>query len=155
MAADPRVVDATERWFLKRGLPHFISDYSAARDIWTRAVPLLTGLFLLELLLAFKVGWPLWLDALAVAGAFGIALVALALANRARGRRPFQRPNDLGPYEIAAFVLVPAIVPVIFGSQLRQAFAIALGNLVLLALIYATTSYGLLPMTRWGFGQLA
>jgi hypothetical protein len=154
VAPDPRVVDATERWFLKRGLPHFISGYSAARDIWTRAVPLLTALFVLELFLAFKVGWPIWLDVLAVAGAFGIALLALVLVNRSRGRRPFQRPKDLGPGEIAVFVLVPAIVPVIFGAQLRQAFVIAFGNLLLLGVIYATTSYGLLPMTRWGFGQL-
>jgi hypothetical protein len=54
---DEGVVDATERWFVNRGLPHFIADYNASQDIWTRAVPALTALFLLELLLASKVGW--------------------------------------------------------------------------------------------------
>ncbi|MFP5317836.1 MAG: hypothetical protein ACLGI2_06015 [Acidimicrobiia bacterium] len=28
-----------ERWFLSRGLPHFIDGYSARRDVFTRALP--------------------------------------------------------------------------------------------------------------------
>jgi hypothetical protein len=154
MAVDPDVVAATERWFLKRGLPHFIDGYSASRDIWTRAVPVLTALFLLELLLAFKAGWSWWLDALALAGAFAIAVGAWALANRARGRSLFARPVDIGPYEIAVFVVVPAIVPIVFGTQFAQAASLAVANVVLLALIYGVTSYGLVPMTRWGIGML-
>src|SRR3954454_1204295 len=117
MAADPRVVAATERWFLKRGLPHFIADYSAARDIWTRALPALVVVFLLELLLAFKAGWAWWLDALALVGAVALALTAWALANRARGRKAFARPDDIGRYEVAVFVVVPAVVPIVFGTQ--------------------------------------
>jgi hypothetical protein len=155
MAPDDAIVDATERWFVKRGLPHFIAGYNASQDIWTRAVPALTVLFVLELLLASKVGWAWWLDLIAIAGAFAIALTAWAIANRMRGRPLFGRPDDLGPYEIAVFVLVPAIVPVIFGSQFRQAVAIAVANVLLVACIYAVTSYGIIPMTRWGFGQLA
>ena len=34
--AEDAVVASTERWFRRRGLPHFISDYSATQDIWTR-----------------------------------------------------------------------------------------------------------------------
>ena len=30
-----------EGWFIGRGVPHFIVDYSARTDIWTRAIPLL------------------------------------------------------------------------------------------------------------------
>ena len=30
-------IDAVERWFVRQGLPHFIDDYSAARDILTTA----------------------------------------------------------------------------------------------------------------------
>jgi len=36
--SDPAATE-TERWFLKRGLPHFIADYSPTRDVLTRAVP--------------------------------------------------------------------------------------------------------------------
>ena len=39
----------TERWFVRRGIPHFIADYSATTDIFTRAAPLLTFLFLAEM----------------------------------------------------------------------------------------------------------
>ncbi|MDQ1520312.1 MAG: hypothetical protein QOI55_1385 [Actinomycetota bacterium] len=152
---DETVVDATERWFVNRGLPHFIADYNASQDIWTRAVPALTALFLLELLLATKVGWPWWLDLLAIAGAFGIAVTAWVIANRARGRPLLSRPDDLGLYEVAVFVVVPAIVPVVFGRQFHQGFVIAVSNVLLVALIYAATSYGLVPMTRWGVVQLA
>ena len=154
MSPDPDVVIATERWFLKRGLPHFIDDYSAAQDIWTRAVPALTGLFLLELLLASKAGWPWWLDVLALGGAFAIAIGAWALANRARGRPLFARPVDVGPYEVAVFVVVPAIMPILFGTQFKQAASFAVTNAVLLGLVYGATSYGLVPMTRWGIGML-
>ena len=30
-------IEAIEAWFRRRGLPHFIEDYSARRDILTRA----------------------------------------------------------------------------------------------------------------------
>jgi hypothetical protein len=154
MAPDDAIVDATERWFVKRGLPHFIAGYNASQDIWTRAVPALTVLFVLELLLASKAGWAWWLDLIAIASAFVLALTAWAVANRVRGRRLFVRPDDLGPYEVAVFVVVPAIVPVIFGRQFRQGVAIAVANVLLVACIYAVTSYGIVPMTRWGIGQL-
>ena len=28
---------AVERWFVRRGIPHFIADYRAATRVWTRA----------------------------------------------------------------------------------------------------------------------
>ncbi|MCU1427992.1 MAG: hypothetical protein JWL83_1992 [Actinomycetia bacterium] len=151
---DERIVASTEDWFLKRGLPHFIADYSASRDIWTRALPALTVVFLLELLLASKRGWPWWLDLVALGAAFGIAALAWGVGNRVRGRPLFARPDDLGAFEIALFVVVPALMPVLFGRQFAQAVTIAVSNLALLGLIYVTTSYGLVPMTRWGLGQL-
>lgn len=39
----------TERWFVQRGLPHFIDEYRATTDVWTRAAPFLTLVFLAEL----------------------------------------------------------------------------------------------------------
>jgi hypothetical protein len=154
MAPDPVVVRATERWFLKRGLPHFIANYNASQDIWTRAVPALSLLFLLELFLAANVEWVWWKDALAIAGAFGIALAIWALVNRLRGRPALRRPDDLGLWEVAVFVVVPAVVPLIFGGQVAQSLSIAGVNVLLVAGIYAFTSYGIVPMTRWAFGQL-
>ena len=31
-----------ERWFIRRGLPHFIHNYNAAEDVFTRALPILS-----------------------------------------------------------------------------------------------------------------
>ena len=47
-AASPEL-RATERWFIRRGLPMFVEDYSAGRDVWTRALPALVVLFVLSL----------------------------------------------------------------------------------------------------------
>ena len=30
-----------ERWFLGRGIPHFIADYNHSTRVWTRALPFL------------------------------------------------------------------------------------------------------------------
>ena len=154
MAPDPVVVRATERWFLKRGLPHFIANYNASQDIWTRALPALSLLFVLELFLAGNVEWVWWKDVLAVGGAFGIAVAVWALVNRVRGRPAFRRPDDVGLWEVTVFVVVPAIVPLIFGGQVAQSLSIAGVNVFLVAGIYAVTSYGIVPTTRWAFGQL-
>ncbi len=153
--AEDAVRKATEQWFVGRGLPHFIADYEAARDIWTRAMPALTLLVLVEVVvLAPRQDFPLWLNAVALAGAFAALLGAWALVNRRRRRPPMQRPDSLGPVEVAAFVLGPALVPVIAGGQVRQALGVALLNVALLGLIYVTTSYGIVAIVRWALRVL-
>jgi hypothetical protein len=152
---DDAVRKETEEWFIGRGLPHFIAHYEAATDIWTRAMPALTLLALIEVAaLAPRRDFPIWLDLVALAGAFAALLGGWALVNRRRGRRPLRRPDNLGPVEIAAFVLGPALVPIIAGGQFRQAMGVAILNVALLALIYVTTSYGLVSIVRWALRVL-
>lgn len=149
------VLRETERWFLKRGLPHFIAEYNAVQDIWVRALPVLVLLFLVEVAVnAPKREFPIWLDVVVVAAAYGALLVAWALANRARGRPPFAPPDDLGALEVGFFVVVPALVPLAVGGQVRDAVVTAAVNVVVLGVVYLATSYGLVPMTRWGAGTL-
>jgi hypothetical protein len=149
-SADTSVRAATEEWFIGRGLPHFISDYAASTDIWTRALPALTLLVLAEVaVLAPNREFPIWLDVLVIVAAFVAVLGGWALVNRRRGRRPLQRPDDLGPVEIGAFVIGPALVPLVVGGQVRQAIGVAVVNVVLLALIYVGTSYGVVAIMRW------
>ncbi len=143
-----------ERWFLRRGLPHFIEDYSAEHDVLSRTLPLLTLSFLVEVVNAPKRGYPLWFDAVAVVGGFAILLGAWMLVNRLRGRGLLQRPDAVGAVEIAVFVVVPALVPIVFGRQYVSAAATAAVNLGLLAVIYLATSYGVVPTLRWGVGKL-
>jgi hypothetical protein len=56
---------------------------------------------------------------------------------------------------LAAFVIVPAVLPLIFGGQWRSALVTAGANLLLLALIYAVIGYGLTSILRWVLGRLA
>jgi hypothetical protein len=155
IVADEVVTRRTEEWFVGRGLPHFIADYDAATDIWTRALPALTLLFLFELVgLAPNREFPFWLDVVVVAAIFLIALGGWAFVNRLRNRPALARPDDIGPIEVAAFVIVPPLVPLAAGGQVGQAVATAIANVALLGIIYLSTSYGLIAMTRWGLGRL-
>jgi hypothetical protein len=150
-----QAISETERWFLKRGLPHFIDNYSPTRDVLTRAAPFLTLIFLIEVANAPSREFPLWLSALAVATGFGILLGAWMLANRIRERPLLARPVDVGAVEIVVFVFVPPALPLLFGGQWRSALATAIGNALLLAVIYLGTSYGVVPMTRWAAARTA
>jgi hypothetical protein len=147
--SDREAIVTTERWFLKRGLPHFIADYSPTEDVLTRAVPLLTLIFLFEVANAPSREFPLWLSVVAVVTGFAILLGAWMLANRIRGRPLFARPDSVGAFEVAVFVFVPPALPLLFGGQWRSALATAGGNAGLLVVIYLGTSYGVVPMTRW------
>jgi hypothetical protein len=152
--SDPAVTE-TERWFLKRGLPHFIADYSPTRDVLTRAVPLFVLIFLFEVANAPKRDFPIWLDVVAVAVGFGILLGAWMLANGLRGRPLLARPVSIGVFEVAVFVLAPPAIPLVFGGQWRSALATAIGNLLLLVVIFLGTSYGVVPITRWAGARTA
>ena len=139
----------TEDWFISRGTPHFIADYSAARDVLTRALPILTLVFLFEVAGALNRRWDWWLNVLAAAGGFALLLGLWAAVNVARHQRAFSRPSRVGPVEMVIFVVAPALVPLVFGNQPRQAAAIGAANVVLLGGVYLATSYALVPLTRW------
>jgi len=139
---------------VSRGLPHFIDGYSATRDVFTRALPLLTLILLLELIGALDFSWPGWLNALVAAASFATLLAVWAATNRARRRPLLARPQSVGSTELGVFVLVPALLPLVAGGQWLTALNTFLGNCVLLGLIYLTTSYGVLPMSRWAATRL-
>jgi hypothetical protein len=71
------------------------------------------------------------------------------LANRLRRRPLLARPESIGVFEVAVFVLAPPAIPLLFGGQWRSALATAIGNLLLLVVIFLGTSYGVVPLTRW------
>jgi hypothetical protein len=148
-----------ERRFRRAGLPLFIEDYSATEDIFTRSVPLLGLVFVGEVLLAVNEDWPWRANVLALAGGMAILLGAVGLVNRVRGRAWRAVPERVGRTELTAFVLVPAVIPLVFGGQLRQALLTLLANLVVLGLIYLIVGYALLSTLRWAavrvLGELA
>jgi hypothetical protein len=151
---DDRVtVAATEHWLTARGTPHLIEGYSATEDVFTRALPLFTIVFLLELSVALSTAWTWWQNTLAAVGAFALLLGVWAAVNRARHQPLLARPARVGKTELATFVLAPAAVVAVFG-QPRQSVGLVVTNVVLLAVTYVVTSYGLVPLTRWAIARV-
>lgn len=145
---------AYERRFRRAGLPLLIDDYSASEDIFTRVAPLLAFVAFLEVFGAVDLSWPWWANVATLLGAVGVLLGALALRNRARGRRALAIPERVGAVELAGFVLVPALLPAIFNQQLTSALVTAAGNVVLLLLCWGVVGFGLLSIVRWAGSRL-
>jgi hypothetical protein len=146
-----------ERRFRRAGLPLLSEDFSARSDVFNRAFPLLALVLLAELLAALDVDWPPLANAAALAGALAGTLVAVALVNRARGRRALAIPEDVGAVELALFALVPALVlGVVHGGW---GLVVLAGNLALLGLVALTYGFGLGAIVVWAArrlgGQLA
>ncbi|WP_370327450.1 hypothetical protein [Euzebya sp.] len=152
-ALDPRTRAEVERWLTRRGLPHLIAGYSAREDVLTRVVPFLALVFTFEVLLALNLDWPLWANVAAVVGGGVLLLGAYGLLNRLQGRATLALPRRVGNGEIATFLMLPALLPVVFGGDLASAAVAILGNAVTLAVVYFVASYGILHMLRWALAQ--
>ena len=149
-----------EAAFRKAGLPLFIEGHSASTDVFNRAALFLSLVFVVEMLGSANVAWPLWANALAIVGGAVLLLCLLGVVNRFRGR-PFLalRPERVDLPELAGFVLLPALLPLVFGGQWKVALVTILGNLILLGLVYLIVGYALASIVRWAatriFAQLA
>ncbi len=155
----PRELVRYEQRFRRAGLPLFIEDFSPTHDIYNRAAPLLTLVFLAEMLGATSLKWKWWENVLGAAAGLIVLVVAFGLLNVFR-RRPFwSLPTRFGLPELAVFVLLPALLPLASEVQWKQFFGIAIGNLLLVGAVYAVVGYGLIATTYWSLrrvvGQLA
>jgi hypothetical protein len=147
-------IDATEWWFVRRGMPHAIPDYSAREDVWTRAFPFLLLVVFLELFGTFNDRFEGWAQAGIFVAGLGIVGGAFVVINVVRGRRWTHRPDDVGVLELAAFVVVPALLQAWFTDRGWGAvLAVTVINLIVLGVAYVVTSYGLVPALRVGFAQ--
>src|SRR5262245_27945041 len=95
-----------ERWFVRRGLPHFIEGYDAQTDIWTRSLPVLVLAYVLLAMNALKVqDWSVAQNLLALVAVLAIVVATWVIANLVRRRPAFSRPTRVGPAELAVFVV--------------------------------------------------
>lgn len=150
-----RRLEGYEARFRAAGLPLFDESFSAATDVYNRAVPLMALVFVGEMLGAIQLEWSLLGNVAAAVAGLAILLFVAGLVNRWRGR-PFRSiPEDVEAPELAAFVLVPALLPLIFGGQVTSAIVTVAANLALLGLIYAVVAYGLPSILAWVGRRLA
>ena len=114
-------LDDIERWFVARGLPHFVERRDSAWEIWGRAAPLLAVAYLLLGLYALDLSeWSLTENVVAALAVVGAAVLTWAIANAMRRRPWFDRPHEIGPVELAVFILVPAVASLVVGQPLRR-----------------------------------
>ena len=79
---------------MARGTPHLMEDYSATGDVFTRMIPVLTGLAVLEALGALDADFSWWQNVLAGVGGLALLIGLWAGINALRGRPP--SPGRLG-----------------------------------------------------------
>jgi hypothetical protein len=147
-------LDDYERRFRRAGLPLFIEDLSASEDVWTRAAPFLALVFIGEMLGAIQLDWSLLANVAAAAGGLTIIVTAFGLLNVARKRRFWSLPRDVGVVELAGFVVIPAVLPLIFGGQVASALVTLAANALLLLVTYVVVAYGLFAIVRWTMPRL-
>jgi len=137
-----------ERSFRRAGLPTFIRGYSARRA-FAKALPLLTFVFVVEVLNALNRDFSFWTNVGFLAGGIAITMGIVALLNVSRGQPLLSVPNRIGRAEVLVFVLVPALLPLIFGGQWKSAIVIMLANVVLLSVVYLVLGFGALSILAW------
>lgn len=144
-----------ERWFVRRGLPHLIHDYSITGDVLTRASPFLGFVAFVQLFLVFGERWRGWGQAVVFVIAASAVAAVFAGINRVRGRRTWQLPERVGLIEIGAYLSLGTVFAGIGaqGSVIADAVFVLVANLVLLVIAYLVTSWGLVPMVRWSTVQ--
>ena len=141
--------------FRRAGLPLLIEDYSAREDVFTRAVPLLALVLLVEVLGAIDLELVAGRQPRRGAGRPGLRCSALGLAQpRPRAAVPLPPARHRHAPSSPASSRVPALLPLVFGGQWRSALVTAAGNALLLALVYGVVGYGLLSIVRWAAARL-
>lgn len=149
--ASPRT--EMERWFIKRGLPHFIEPYSAGPDVWSRAAPVLVVAYIAGGLHGLDLAnWSLTRNLASAGVVLAILMATWMVTNLARRRPVLSRPRKLGGVELAAFLIGPALPPMVF-AQWGDAIQALVEGAAVLTVIYFVTSYGIVPLIGWVTAQ--
>jgi hypothetical protein len=122
-------------------------------------LPLLTIVSLVEVLGAPSARWSTATNIVAFLGGAVLLMASFGVVNRLRGRPFLSLPRRVGVPELVAFVVLPAMLPLVFGGQAGSAVLTALGNLVLVGVVWLVIGFGVLSILRWAgarlFSQLA
>ena len=87
------------------------------------------------------------------------AVRGFGVLNVLRGRRFLSIPSPSGDPRTVAFVILPALLPVVFSGQLLFGLVTVLVNAAILFLAYLVVGFGLVAIVRWAgvrfFAQMA
>jgi hypothetical protein len=153
MDADARRIRELERGFRRDGLPNLIVDLSAAEDIFTRAIPFLAVVFVVEVINALDVNAG-WANLLLGLGGAVVLFGGFGLLNVVRGRRFLSIPQRVGIPELVVFVTLPALLPVLFSRQFLFGFNTILVNVAIVVLTYVVVGFGLVFIIWWVVARL-
>lgn len=151
---EPQTEKEFEREFRRAGLPLLTEDYSASEDIFNRSVPLLGVVLVAEILGPLNSKFSTLGNIAAVAAAIVLMVVALGVLNKSRGRVFFSLPRKVGRPELAAFVIIPALLPGVISGHWGIAALTALFNLALLFVILGVIGFGVVSIIRWALSRL-
>lgn len=144
-----RVSEDVERWFVRRGVPHFIDHYAPTTDIWTRSAPLLAIAYVAGGFNALDLHhWSLAKNLAMSAVVIGVLVAGWALTNVVRRRSFLARPDVVGTPELATFLIGPA-VPSAIVAQWGDVVQTIVEGIVVLAVIYVITSYAVVSLLTW------
>jgi hypothetical protein len=143
-------IAAYEQRFRRAGLPNLIEGYSATEDVFTRALPFLVLVFVVEMLGAINLTWDsVVANVAALLGGVVLMVGAFGVLNVVRGRPFASIPSKVGTPELVAFVVLPSALPLVFGGQWRSASVTLVGQALLLGIVYVVVAYGVFSIVRW------
>lgn len=146
-----RHLDDVEKWFVKRGLPHFIENYKATEDVFKRALPLFVLLVLFQMGLELTSTSVTWTNRAAGAAlGLGAVLAVFLTANLVRQPEDWYRlPRVIGIPEIALLVVLGPTVGKLSHASWQAVMADGIANVLVLGVAYALVSYAMLPVALW------
>ncbi|HQR78675.1 MAG TPA: hypothetical protein PLT68_00490 [Actinomycetota bacterium] len=157
------VVRRTEHWFTRNGLPRFVDGYNSAEHIWTRALPVMVVIMVVQLL--GELGFALFSGSrvLLVGGIVlaGLALLAAGIWSRVHRGYWFVPADRVGWPLLVGFLATGVVAEMVeLGLHIDEeevTWGSVAGALVaqalLLGAIYLVTRYALVSMTGWAVRQ--
>ncbi len=142
-------IRSVESWFVAQGVPHFVANHSPTRVVLRRAAPVLVLYVAVTLLMTASFAWSFEINLLAILGAAALVIGGWALVNVVRGRHWLSLPDRVGYVEVAAFLIIPALPPLLIGLQVTDAVVAVVESALFLAIVYVATSYGLVGSLLW------
>lgn len=153
----------TETWFSRNGLPQFVDGYNSAEHIWTRALPAMLVIVVLQLVSALSFAVSNGTRVLPVVGVVIAGLVLLAAGAWSKVRRGYWfAPADRVGWPVLAGFLAAGVLSELIqlGREVEgdivtwgSVVAALVLQIVLLGVIYLVTRFAVFSMIGWGVRQ--